>query len=82
MPRPTKIRQAKSAEDFRDAVVERWRQIWRRAPPTSPVQDPDEPLRGTPPPPARSPRTYPGGRVFKDLPPRHGLGRGVFDDDD
>ena len=79
MPRPTKIRQARSAEDFRDAVVERWRQIWRRAPKPVPPESPDEP-----PPPTRPAgrRPYPGGRVFEDLPPRHGLGRGMFDDDD
>lgn len=35
MARPTKIRNAKTAQDFRDAVVERWHQIWRRAPPLS-----------------------------------------------
>ena len=75
MPRTTKIRQAKSAEEFRDAVVERWKQIYRGAPTPPAVQNPDEP----PPPPRQLRRTYPGGR--EDLPPRHGLGRGMFDDD-
>ena len=79
MPRPTKIRQAKSAEDFRDAVVERWRQIWHRAPKPSSVMNPDEP-----PPPTRPSgrRPFSGGRSLEDLPLRHGLGRRMFDDDD
>ena len=37
MARPTKIRNAKTAEDFRDAVVERWHKIWCRALPPSSV---------------------------------------------
>lgn len=78
MPRLTKIRQARSSEEFRDALVERWRQIFRRRPKAPEVANPDEP-----PPPPRSPgRAHPGGRVFEDVPRRHGLGRGVFDDDD
>ena len=79
MPRPTKIRQARSAEEFRDAVTERWRQIWRRMPQAPLVQNPDEP---PPPPKQQVRREYPGGRAFEDLPFRHGLGRGVFDDDE
>ena len=70
--RPTKIRQAKSAEDYRDAVVERWRQIHRRAPRPGPAVAPDEP--------SLPPRLLPARRSF--LPPGREPGRGVFDDED
>ena len=78
MARPTKIRQAKSAEEYRDAVVERWKEISKGTPKARPPENPDAP----PPPPRQPRRMYPGGRVFEDLPPRHGFGRGDFNDDD
>ena len=70
MARPTKIRDAKSAQDFRDAVVERLKAIQRKARPALPVESPDEPVTPRVPPPRR-------GDSFRDFGPRR-----FFDNDD
>jgi hypothetical protein len=79
VPKITKISQAKTPEEFRGAVVERWRQIHRRSPRSAPPESPDEP----PPPPRRGPAdAYRGGRSGEGPLHRGGFGRGMFDDDE
>lgn len=74
MPRPTKIREARTPAEYRDAVVERYRKIRSRREPVPLFVSPDQP----PPPPRRAD----GGRDDSSG------GRGLFsrvtrpDDDD
>ena len=69
MGRPTKIRDAKSAQDFRDAVVEKWKEIRRKVRPVPEPEYTDQPAL---------PRVLPQ----RDLGSSRGFGRRSFFDDD
>ena len=74
MGRPTKIRNAANAQDFRDAVVERMKQIHRKVRPLPQPECPDEPVT----PRVSRPRGAAPGRFSED----HVLGRRSFFDND
>ena len=76
--RPAKIRDARTAPDFRDAVVERWRKIRGRRDPLPGFETPDQPPEAR-----RDPSR--DRRPYRSEEPRGfllGRGRDVADDDD